>query len=365
MGKRIVIAAGGTGGHLFPGLALAKILKSRMYDIQFAIRPLDIAVKILEGEGFPFRVVHASGFPRTLSPIKATMATMNVVRGLSDALQFVKRWSPRVVVGMGGHISLPVAMAGKIRGVPILLHEQNGLPGLTNRLLAPWAKTIAVSFPETLERFGPKGVLTGNPVRDQFRNPPTAFAARRSFKLDENRSTILVFGGSLGAHAINETLKQSLFYLKDISQNIQFLHLTGSKDAASVQEGYEYHKIRATVLASTDQMASAYAAADLVVSRSGATTVTELIVMKKTSILVPYPHASENHQLDNARVLEKHGWAQIIEEKELSPQAMAAAILNWTKRPWITTLPAPLEIHIPDPLEAAARLADLVEKISL
>jgi len=327
------------------------------------VRPEDIAIKILEAEGLSYWTVHASGLPRSFSPLKAWQAATNAVKGFGNSWQALKKWTPQTIVGMGSHISFPVVMAGKLRGIPVVLHEQNVIPGLTNRILARWAEAVAVSFPESQATFGRKAVLTGNPIRKQFKNIPATAIGRKNFGLDENTPTVLVFGGSLGAHVINEKLLQALRYLKQQAGKIQFLHLAGPRDRMLLEEGYRRHNFRACTLERTDQMAHAYAAADIVVSRSGATTIAELVTVKKRALLIPYPHASENHQTANALVLVKCGLAQLIEESNLDPQNLAAAILKGTQN----THPSPSKhpVSVPDPLEAAEKLADVVDKITL
>jgi UDP-N-acetylglucosamine--N-acetylmuramyl-(pentapeptide) pyrophosphoryl-undecaprenol N-acetylglucosamine transferase len=357
--KRILIAAGGTGGHLIPGLALAGALKERRHEVRFVVRPGDIAIPLLKAQGFSFWTVHASGLPRTFSPGKALGSAIDAARGFCEAFSLLRSWPPRAIVGMGGHVSFPVVAAGKVLRVPTLLHEQNVVPGLTNRILAPWVKAVGISFPETQKNFRGKSTLVGNPVRDQFKNIPQASDARKTFGLEESRSTVLVFGGSLGAHAINEAVSLCLPHLSEIAQRLQFLHLAGPEDAAFIENAYRAHRIKAQVLRWTDQMVQAFAAADLVISRSGATTVAELIVMKKPAILIPYPHASENHQRENALILARQGWVDVINQKELESNALAALIKARLKNP-LSGSP----LHVPNPLEAASLLADLVEKVA-
>ena len=355
--KRILVAAGGTGGHLYPGLALAAALKNRGHEIHFAVRPGDLAIPILETYGFPFQTVRASGFPRTFSLMKALTSILNVGFGLADAFSMARSRKPNVVVGMGGHISFPVILAGRVLGTPAVLHEQNALPGLANRILAPFASAVGVSFPETRDRLGKKSVLTGNPVRDQFKQMPINSQARKTFGLDENLPTVLVFGGSLGAQAINESVVASLPFLTKTTTNIQFLHLTGPKDRSGIEAIYRFHGVPARVLERTEQMAAAYAAADLVIARSGATTIAELIATRKPAILIPYPLASENHQRENALILAHHGWADVIDQKKLDPQTLANLIRDRLQKPLHGAA-----MPFPNPLQAASLLADLVEK---
>lgn len=323
----VIIAAGGTGGHLYPGIALARELKKRGNEPLFVVRRNDACREILEKEGFHYREIPVAGMPRGLSLRLFTFAYLQI-KSLRASRALVKEIRPMVIIGMGGYISFPVAVAGKTAGVPVVIHEQNYIPGLANKMLSRFVDAVAVSFEDSV-RFFPKGktVVTGNPVREElFRTPHQDVF--EEFHLIKGRFTVLVFGGSQGASIINRTLVAAFPLLQSIKERIQFLHITGKRDCPEMEQAYAAAGIKGCVLPYLHNIGDAYAAADLIVCRSGATTVAELKILNKPSLLIPYLHATANHQEFNAQILVKAGLGTMIREKDLTPEKLAESIVS-------------------------------------
>jgi len=325
--KKILIAAGGTGGHIYPGIALAKEFRARGFDPVFFVRRNDMGISILDKEGFEYFEIPAMGFRRSLSPglLKFPFVTLG---GLAAAFILMRKIKPAFVAGMGGYVSFPAIICAKLLGIPSLIHEQNVLPGLTNRILSHFSSIVAVSFEGSRACFpDEKVVLTGNPVRpDLFMAPKDETYNRLG--LSEGKFTVLVFGGSQGAAKINRTVLDSFQYLGDVKDRIQFLHIAGAKDYELVRKAYQEKSIPGTVSEYAHAIGDAYAVADMIICRSGATTVAELRILNKYSLLIPFPFATENHQESNARELEKEGLAKVIIERDLTPGLLAAEIIK-------------------------------------
>lgn len=330
MKRLALIVAAGTGGHLYPGIAMARsILKQGQqmandpgWDVIFAVRQGDMGKMLLEREGFQVVEFSGQGWPRRIS-LKTFAFPFKVVAGFCQAWSFLDKRNPRIVAGMGGYLSFGVLVAARLKGIPTLIHEQNVLPGLTNRILGRFVKSVAVSFPESEKYFSNKGVwVSGLPVRAEIGRVSRA-EGRKHFGLTEHRTTLLVFGGSLGASRLNQVASQSWPLLNDLSDQFQVLHIAGERDYACIEAGYKTLPVKAAVLPYCHDMAAAYGAADLVICRAGASTVAELLVAQRPAILVPYPYASEDHQIYNAEVLVQRALAQVILEKDLTPEVLA------------------------------------------
>jgi UDP-N-acetylglucosamine--N-acetylmuramyl-(pentapeptide) pyrophosphoryl-undecaprenol N-acetylglucosamine transferase len=319
---RVIIAGGGTGGHLFPGLAVADALGRR--------RPSRI-VFVGSSRGIETRVVAKRGYSLRTLPVRALRgqglfgianSAMRLPASLFSAWRLLGEIRPHLLIGVGGYASGPVVVAGWLRRVPTVLLEQNAHPGLTNRVLARFADRICVSFSESLEDF-PHGrtVQTGNPVRP----PAEVTTARRE------GFSVLIFGGSAGAHRLNEIGVEAMTLLE--RGGLHIVHQTGEADFEAVRERYQGLEIEADVRPFIDDMAGAYAAADVVVCRAGATTLAELTALGKPALLVPYPYAADDHQRKNAESLVAQGAAIMILDRELSATSLAAAIAGLRAEP--------------------------------
>jgi UDP-N-acetylglucosamine--N-acetylmuramyl-(pentapeptide) pyrophosphoryl-undecaprenol N-acetylglucosamine transferase len=318
----IVVAGGGTGGHLFPGLATADALGRR--------RPCRITF-IGASRGIETRVVPQRGYPLRTLPVRAlrgqgalgfAASALRLPASVLSAWNTLGDVDPDLLIGVGGYASAPAVVAGWSRGIPTVLLEQNAHPGLTNRVLARFADRVCVAFPESAEYFPrKKTVETGNPVRPPAPRPRTRAGA----------FSILVFGGSAGAHRLNDVGVEAVARLGDAP--LKVVHQTGETELESVRSRYAAHGIAADVRAFIDDMAAAYADADLVVCRAGATTLAELTALGKPAVLVPYPFAADDHQRKNAESLVKRGAALMILDRELTAEDLAEAIRSLRDEP--------------------------------
>jgi UDP-N-acetylglucosamine--N-acetylmuramyl-(pentapeptide) pyrophosphoryl-undecaprenol N-acetylglucosamine transferase len=328
---KLLIAGGGTGGHLFPGIALAEEVTTR--------RAGNTAVFVGTARGIEAREVPKAGFQLELVDVTGLKGKglWGVVRGLLrlplalfQSLALLGRQKPDVVVGVGGYASGPVLLAAWLRRIPTAIQEQNASPGLTNRILGHFASAVFTAFPEAGRFFATNKVhLLGNPIRralmDNFLKPGTPHG--QCFSL-------LVFGGSQGAHALNQKLIEAVPHLPPaLSQCMKVVHQTGPRDVETVRAGYAAAKVDADVREFIDDMSSAYQGADLVVCRAGATTLAELTVCKAASILIPFPSATDDHQTKNATSMVTAGAAIMIPETELTGATLAQAIAKLWEKP--------------------------------
>ncbi len=327
---KIVIAGGGTGGHLYPGIAIAReVLKTGGNDVLFVGTRQGIEAKVLPREGLPVRFISV-GKLKGMKLASAVKTIAMLPLGLLQSLRLLREARPAAVIGVGGYASGPVAFAAWGLGIPLLIVEPNSYAGLANRKLGKLADKVILCFPGTrAQRFFPPGKteIVGPLVRTGIDGGNRA-ASLSAFGLEAGRFTVFVMGGSGGAHAVNMVMKEAAEFLKE-DRRIQLLHQTGEKDVAEVASAYRGAGLKAAVLPYIDDMAGAYAAADLVVSRSGATTVAELAVCGKCAILVPFPYAADNHQEHNARALAERGAAEVIVQKDLNAKMLAVLIRKY------------------------------------
>jgi UDP-N-acetylglucosamine--N-acetylmuramyl-(pentapeptide) pyrophosphoryl-undecaprenol N-acetylglucosamine transferase len=331
---RVVIAGGGTGGHVFPGIALAQAFMSRNSESRI----------LFVGTGNPFerRVFSATPFSHTAIPaegikgrgvLQKLRAVAKVPLGVFVAMGILRRFGAQVLVGVGGYSSAPVVMGAWLMGIPIILQEQNLVPGMANRLLARLSRQIHVSFAQTRIGFDTQKIrVSGNPVREAFVTvsaKPTPPMAKEAV---EDRFTVLVCGGSQGAHAINQAVVEALSYLKE-NKRLFLIHQTGAADEADVRAAQKTHGIGGRTADFYVDMAAQYADADLVICRAGATTVAELTALGKPALLIPYPHAADQHQLLNAKLLANAGAAEMIPEPALNGRILADRILFLADHP--------------------------------
>jgi UDP-N-acetylglucosamine--N-acetylmuramyl-(pentapeptide) pyrophosphoryl-undecaprenol N-acetylglucosamine transferase len=324
-GYRILIAGGGTGGHLFPGIAIADELTRRLDELQilFVVGKKRMEEDIISRAGYMARSIDVEGMlgKGVLGGMKAIS---KIVASSFQCLGILRDFRPQLVVGVGGYSSGPICLVAWILGIPTAIHEQNSYPGLTNRLLAPFARRIFISF-EGSSRYFKRGktVLTGNPVRHELigRTPP--------LRRDNGRFVILVVGGSQGARAINRAVVDALKELKGKGLLPFAIHQTGTIDLEKVLDVYRTHGIEGEVTAFIEDMALAYGMADLVICRAGATTIAELAALGKPSILVPFPFATHDHQVMNANSLVSAGGADMILEKDLTGNTLAERIKRY------------------------------------
>ncbi len=321
---RVVIAGGGTGGHLYPGIAVARELLRRRPDsvVTFAGTARGIESRVLPREGFALDLLRSAGLKGASAAGWLRGAALLPVSGL-DAWRIVSRRSPDVVIGVGGYSSGPVVFVAALRRVPTLLLEQNAVPGVTNRTLAHVVNAAAVTFDSTVAYFGRRGFVAGNPVRPEFLAIGGAPAERTA-----GPPRILIFGGSQGAHAINVAMVEAAPRLAARPGRVAITHQTGERDLELVRDAYRRAGLEARVEPFLYAMDREMTAADLVVCRAGATTIAELTAAGRPAVFVPLPTAADDHQRRNAEVLVAAGAAESIEQKDLTGERLAARILE-------------------------------------
>lgn len=356
----ILIAAGGTGGHLYPAIAVARELLDRDWEtgILFVTTEKGKGVEILEREEFEYKTISAGGMKRK-SLVEMLTAFLKLPVGLVQALFHLKFFGPDVVMGAGGYVSGPVLTAAWLLRIPRLIHEQNVLPGMTNKLLAKIVGNVAVAFPESTAYFpGARVEITGNPVRKEF------FDLKPKVKEVEYKDlfTVLVFGGSQGAHSINTAMLEAAPILKKKHHHFRILHQTGETDCQWVKEIYKKLDISAEVLPFIFDMFDAFRLADLVVCRAGAMTVSELAAAGKPALLIPLPTAADNHQEINARFLEKNNAAEVILEDEFLGETLAEKIEYYMNNP-LALMVVGREAKKMSEFKAAVKIATMAEKL--
>ena len=319
---RVLIAGGGTGGHLFPGIALAEEVVTRhpKNDAVFVGTNRGLEARVVPQAGFPFEAITSRGL-KGMGAVKLLLGLLTLPLSFFEAWRIIRRCQPDVVVGVGGYSSGPVVLSAWLMGLPTAIQEQNALPGLTNRVLGRFVKAVFLSFEETLAFFPmQRSHVLGNPIRKKLlENFLRSHIAHEQF-------TLLVFGGSLGARGLNSRVLEALDHLGDLKGALRIVHQTGKADLETVKKGYGDKGWNADVREFIDDMSEAYARSDLVICRAGATTIAELTCCKKASILVPFPFATDDHQAVNARALVDGGAALMFREAELTGEKLAKAI---------------------------------------
>jgi UDP-N-acetylglucosamine--N-acetylmuramyl-(pentapeptide) pyrophosphoryl-undecaprenol N-acetylglucosamine transferase len=320
----VVIAGGGTGGHLYPGIAVARELLSRVPSarVSFAGTAGGIEARVIPREGFELDLIRSGGL-KGKSIVDRVRGMGLLPLGLADAWRLLSARRPDLVIGVGGYSSGPVVLLASLRGVPTMLLEQNAVPGLTNRLLARHVRAAAVSFESTERFFGPKAFVSGNPVRAEFLE--AVVPSER--ELDAATTRVLVFGGSQGAHAINVAMVEGAPTLAAGGQRLRLMHQTGERDLEMVRAGYRHAGLTAEVEPFLYDMARQLGQADLVVCRAGATTLAEVTAAGKAALLIPLPTAADDHQRRNAEALQARGAAELLLQSALDGPGLAARIL--------------------------------------
>jgi UDP-N-acetylglucosamine--N-acetylmuramyl-(pentapeptide) pyrophosphoryl-undecaprenol N-acetylglucosamine transferase len=322
---RIVIAGGGTGGHLYPGIAVAREMLARQpaATISFAGTSSGIEARVVPREGFALDLIRSGGLKGKSAGARARGAAL-IPLGLVDAWRIVSARRPDLVVGVGGYSSGPVVLVAALRGVPTMLLEQNAVPGLTNRLLSRWVQAAAVSFESAKGFFGPKAFVSGNPVRPEFLDE----AGSRESGRDAAITRVLVFGGSQGAHAINVAMVEAAPELASRGPDLHVTHQTGERDVEMVRAAYARARLVADVQPFLHDMGRQLGQADVVVCRAGATTLAEITAAGKAAILIPLPTATDDHQRKNAETLRAGGAADLLLQRDLTGAVLAERIVT-------------------------------------
>ncbi len=346
MSQTILIMAGGTGGHIFPALAVAEKMRERGWRVVWLGNPDGMEARLVPQHGFEmvwvkFAPLRGKGLLRKL------LLPLNLLKGFWQAQKAIRQVQPNVVLGMGGYITFPGGMMAALLGKPLVVHEQNSVAGLANRVLAGVADRIATGFPDVLK----KGVWAGNPVRPEIARiaPPAERFAERTGAL-----RVLIIGGSLGAQVLNEKVPQALALLAEDEQP-QIVHQAGEKHIESLKANYAAVGVQAHCVSFIEDMAGAYEWADLVICRSGALTVAELAAAGVASILVPFPHAVDDHQTGNAKFLVNVGGAFLLPQTELTPESLAL-IRNYSRGQLLEMAEKARSLAKPDATEEVANI---------
>ena len=343
--KRVIISAGGTAGHIYPAVAIIEYLQEFHKDVEILYigTKNGMESRIIQQLGIDFTALPASGFSLTRSYFKKVLIYMkfflNLAAGFFGALAVFTRFKPDFIIGMGGYVCAPVFIAAMVCRKPIAIHEQNYIPGRLNKLFAKYARYIFLSFEQSTALFNQKNdkiksrfIFTGDPVRKKIRDFKLAIPEYEKWHLQSGRFTITAFGGSLGAEKINNAVFSLYEYFRG-NESIQIALICGTRFFAGLKEKYSLvsepsDKVIFEILEYVDQMEKLYRITDLVIARSGATTVAELAIVNIPAILIPYPQAIENHQYYNAQFLSKNNKAILIEDKELGSGILISTIIS-------------------------------------
>lgn len=324
---KILIAAGGTGGHIYPGIAVAKEIVRRDAEskVLFVGTERGLETKIVPENDFELALINSAGLKNVgfLGKIKGLLI---LPKSFLEARKLIREFKPDTVVGAGGYVSGPVLLMASLMRVPTLVMDSNALPGFTNRRLAPFVSKAALTFDEALPYFGKKGIVTGNPVRWEF------FDIKPRTRGE--RVNLLIFGGSQGARAINNAMTEALPFLEADKYKLNVVHQTGESDFEKIEElykraGWETADVREYI----SDMVSEFAESDLIICRAGATTCAELAAAGKAAMMIPLPTAADDHQRKNAEALERAGAAKMILQKDLSGEKLAQEIKSFISSP--------------------------------
>ncbi len=355
---RVVIAGGGTGGHLFPGLAVARELLARdpHARVSFAGTAGGIEARVVPGTGFELDLIRSGGLKGKSRAARLRGIALLPFSAL-DAWRLISHRAPHVVIGVGGYSSGPVVAVAALRGIPTLLLEQNAVPGLTNRLLAPVVRSAAVTYETSLAHFaGGKAFVSGNPVRPEFLEIDDAAH-------DASSRRILIFGGSQGAHAINVAVVEAAPRLAAGEHRLDVTCQTGERDLAMVREACRRSGLEARVEPFFEAMDREMSRADLIVCRAGATTVAEITAAGRPAILIPLPTATDDHQRRNAEVLRQAGAAEVVDETVLTGSLLAERIVALAGDPGRRAVMAAAARRLARP-DAASRIVDRVVELA-
>ena len=331
---RVVMSGGGTGGHLFPGIAIAKEFMARnsATRIIFVSTGNRLEKAVLSKAGFDLRTIQVAGI-KGRGIWNQIKSVLKIPGAVLDARGLLKKFSPDLTIGLGSYSAGPVVIGAWLMKIPIAIQEQNILPGITNRILARFADRIYISFENTKLRFNPQKVYwTGNPVRQEILESTGRPKDATTRDIHQGRFTVLIIGGSQGAHRINMAIIEALEHLHN-AERLHFVHQTGEADEAAVSDAYRKKSVSSTAQSFFDNMAEQYCQADLIICRAGATTVAEITALGKAVIFIPFPYAADNHQMLNALDLVNDGAAEVIAETELDGKLLSGKIAHYMDHP--------------------------------
>ncbi|MBB5018853.1 UDP-N-acetylglucosamine--N-acetylmuramyl-(pentapeptide) pyrophosphoryl-undecaprenol N-acetylglucosamine transferase [Chitinivorax tropicus] len=347
-GRTILIMAGGTGGHVFPALALADAMKAHGWKVVWLGGAEGMETKLVPQHGYPIETLRIAGL-RGKGLVRKLVMPLMLLRAFAQSIGVIRKHRPAVVAGFGGYPAFPGGMMAALLGKPLLVHEQNSVAGLTNKVLSGVADAVLTAFPAAFKSSG-KVQLVGNPVRETIARLP---APAERFAGRQGPLKLLVVGGSLGAQALNEHVPAALALMPE-GERPKVTHQAGAKHIEALRAAYAKAGVQANTVPFIDDMATAYAEADLVICRSGALTVAELAVAGVASVLVPFPHAVDDHQTGNARYLADNGAAVLMPQTELNPQSLAALLQTMSRDKLGAMADAARRLAKPDATEAVA-----------
>lgn len=352
---KVLIAGGGTGGHLFPGIAIAQELQKRYpsVEVRFLGTGRRLESRILKEAGYAHTQLPISGL-KGITGIKLFKSLLRIPWSLWVASKIVREFRPSIVIGLGGYSSGPPLLVASLWGIPTILQEPNAYPGMTNRLLGRFSQKVAIGFPESEKFFSGKAVFTGNPIRSEFQD--------LLIKSPTMPFVLLIFGGSQGAHAINQAVLDSLESLRPLFTQLNFIHQTGDQDYDWVLNTYREVGVQALVQPFFTDMPRQFEKAHLVLCRAGATTLGELTMAGKASLLIPFPEATDNHQQRNAEALARWGAAEVVPQSVLNGRYLANRIEYYFEH--LDQLGKMEENCLQvRRLDAAQRIVDLIEEL--
>jgi UDP-N-acetylglucosamine--N-acetylmuramyl-(pentapeptide) pyrophosphoryl-undecaprenol N-acetylglucosamine transferase len=322
MTRCALVMAGGTGGHIFPGLAVAEALRDRAWRVHWLGAPASMESQLVPARGFPLETIDFGGV-RGKGLKTLFLLPLRLLKAFAQSIGVVRRVRPDVVIGLGGYITFPAGLMSVLLGKPLVLHEQNSIAGMANRILAGVADRVFTAFPNVLK----KGAWVGNPLRAAFLSQP---APAERFAGRTGPLRLLVVGGSLGAKALNEVVPQALALIA-AEQRPQVLHQSGAKQIDALRANYAAAGVQAELTPFIDDTAAAFAQADLIVCRAGASTVTEIAAIGAAAVFVPFPAAVDDHQTTNARFLADAGGGWLVQQRDLRPEWLADLIRNTSR----------------------------------
>jgi UDP-N-acetylglucosamine--N-acetylmuramyl-(pentapeptide) pyrophosphoryl-undecaprenol N-acetylglucosamine transferase len=359
--KSLMVAGGGTGGHIYPAIAIAReyVARDSSRRVVFVGTEKGLEKNIVPKAGFPLEFISVGGL-KGKGGVDLLRNVSRLPLGFLQAWKVVGKHRPDVVLGVGGYSSGPVLLAAALRGIPTIIHEANAFPGLTNRLLARFVRAVAVAFPEALPRMKRQdGLVTGNPIRKEFFDKGAVAPAGAT----DRKQRLLIFGGSQGSRVINDAMTGSLLFLARLKDRLSIVHQTGPNELEKVRAAYRMSAFPdARVVPYLDPIVDELAAADVVVCRAGAMTIGELSAMGRAAILIPFAAATNNHQELNARVVEKAGGAVVITETELSPERLGLTVAEIVNDPDRARRMGQASRTLATP-EATQKIVDYIEKI--
>ena len=364
MNKRFLIAAGGTGGHFYPGFALGRLLNKQGCSVLFVIRRGDVAASVLSERALKFKEIDFCAFPRSINPLKYLIFTIKFCKALSQTRAIINEFKPDVAVGTGGYVSFPLLFMAHLRGIKTAAHDSNTKIGLANKICAHFVNLFLLGLP--VNKKIRRRVLVGTPIRKEFAEPVKRAKVLQDLNLHPDFKTVLLFGGSQGAKALNQALIDTVKRLVAENENLQFIHISGERWYQAILRGYGKVN-RVQVLPYSNEIYDLMHCADLVICRSGAGTLAELIYCKKPSILVPLPTAAANHQYYNAKILQSVGCASLVQEGDRLPERLYIAmdrLLNSANDTALQTMQENFaKLNLPDPLTASERIATLLKTL--